>query len=605
MSGVLLLCGGLESLTATPGTEMTLRDREISATGTWQRAAKADESPAAVPAGSRAFADGLRFGKYQVVRLLAIGGMSEVYEALHLGLEKRVALKVLRPDLARNREASQRFLAEGIHAAHIRHTNVVDVSDVGTVKGLPYLVMELLEGENLALMFERTHQLRSRELVDLLLPVVVAVAFGHSKGVLHRDLKPENIFLHHEGTRIIPKVLDFGVSRSTSRGRITVAGSVIGTPHYMAPEQARGEPTDARSDQYALGVMLYEGLTGRLPRDADNLLQILHAVAHDPFSPPSAHVELPGELEAVILRAMARDPEQRFRTAYDLATALIPFASENTRDFWAREIGRAAPGIEDGAFDRVSLPRASLLTEPLAETVVTPELAGDSAPVNTNCGPASVQAQGRRTASGTLSSGTMAWLFAVSVICCSGVVVWSMVRRATGHSNSARLMPKAEDPEFDVDLRVDPNDAMITLDGMPVSVGHYRARFPRNGNEHEFIITADGRISRSIRFQHTPPPEQITLASSKDLQPEPSVKPVLQEYDVVARGAPHKAVSTVHSHRAAPRRDTVAPFHAPTTDSSLIADHPASVDELPDAEPLQPRVRVIGGREPHVQLIDP
>ena len=288
---------------------------------------------------SRALQDGLRFGKYQIIQLIALGGMSEVYEAIHVGLRKHVALKVMRPELAEHAEARRRFVSEGIHAARIRHTNVVDVSDVGIVEELPYLVMELLVGEDLGVLLDRERHLPVADLVDILLPVAFAVAEGHARGVIHRDLKPENVFLHREGRRVIPKVLDFGVSRVLSARRITLNASVFGTPHYMSPEQARGDACDERSDQYSLGVMLYEAVTGRLPRDSTNPLQLLHSVAFETFAPPSAHVELPSAFESVIMRAMDPEPAGRYASMRDLAVAMIPFASESARESWEMELG--------------------------------------------------------------------------------------------------------------------------------------------------------------------------------------------------------------------------------------------------------------------------
>jgi serine/threonine-protein kinase len=294
---------------------------------------------------SRLLEDGDRFGKYEIVRWIARGGMSEVYEAIHTGLKKPVALKVLRGEMAENAEARERFVAEGSNAALVRHPNVVDVSDVGIIDELPYLVMELLEGESLGAVYARAGRLPVSDVVDLLLPVAAAVGLAHEHGVIHRDLKPDNVFLQYEGRRVIPKVLDFGASRVLHDRRITMNVSVLGTPHYMSPEQARGEKaTDARTDQYALAVMLYEGVTGRLPRESNDPLELLHQVAYGPFRPPSELGELPEGLEAVIIRAMAREPSQRFATMRDFALALVPFASDVAREYWSVELAFPSTG---------------------------------------------------------------------------------------------------------------------------------------------------------------------------------------------------------------------------------------------------------------------
>jgi serine/threonine-protein kinase len=292
--------------------------------------------------------------------------MSEVYEAVHDDLKKRVALKVLSPELGQSSEARARFAAEAVNAARVWHTHVVDVTDYGTAHGLPYLVMNLLVGTDLASLFARRRRLPIPELIDLMLPVACAVAAGHAQGIVHRDLKPENIYLHREGPRVIPKLLDFGVSRLLSARRITVNANVFGTPHYMAPEQARGElSTDPRADQYAMGVILYEGLTGQLPRDSGDPHALLYAVAYGSFLPPSAHVALPHGLERVILRAMAHDPNQRFASMDDLARALVPFASAATRTYWqavleASQPSRAAGRAAGGAAKRGRNPNAQV-----------------------------------------------------------------------------------------------------------------------------------------------------------------------------------------------------------------------------------------------------
>jgi tRNA A-37 threonylcarbamoyl transferase component Bud32 len=281
-------------------------------------------------------AEGSLCGRYRVLRLIARGGMSEIYEAEHVDLKKRVALKVLSSELHDSREAHARFSAEAINAAAVSHSNIAEVTDFGRVHGLPYLVMALLAGFDLATLFSKRGRLRVTELVDLLLPVANAVAVGHDQGIIHRDLKPANIFLHHEDGRVLPKVLDFGVSRMLSARRITVNANVFGTPHYMAPEQARGEKgIDPRADQYALGVVLYEGVTGRLPRDEQHPHVLLYAVAYGSFTPPSAYSVLPDGFERVIMRAMQRDPNQRYSCMRELAAALLPYASPLVQAQWA------------------------------------------------------------------------------------------------------------------------------------------------------------------------------------------------------------------------------------------------------------------------------
>ena len=186
---------------------------------------------------------GTRLGKYQIVRLLGAGGMGSVYEATHSEIGKRVAIKTLSPAVAAIPGARQRFLREAQLTSRLDHPHIVDLSDMGTEGRIAYLVMELLAGEDLAHRLERTGRMAPREIVDLMLPVCSALIAAHDAGIVHRDLKPQNIFLASSVQGIVPKVLDFGISKSSDTDAIsslTSTGSVIGTPHYLAPEQPKG-----------------------------------------------------------------------------------------------------------------------------------------------------------------------------------------------------------------------------------------------------------------------------------------------------------------------------------------------------------------------------
>ena len=278
-------------------------------------------------------------GRYEIGRLLGRGGMGAVYEAVHRDLKKRVAIKVLSTALA-GEEAKQRFLREGEAASRIQHPNVVDVTDVGVEGSLSYLVMEFLEGEDLAHRLVRQGPMSPREIADVLLPVCAGLSIAHDEGVVHRDLKPENIFLvrqRHGGVE--PKVLDFGISKLTGRDAVAMTGTLatFGTPYYMPPEQVRGaRQADQRSDVYALGVVLYECLTGRRPFEAENIYSMLHAIGAGEYPPPrTVKPGLPVDVEAVIVRAMQLEPANRFPTVRHLAAALLPFASARARTVWA------------------------------------------------------------------------------------------------------------------------------------------------------------------------------------------------------------------------------------------------------------------------------
>ena len=312
-------------------------------------------------------APGTPLGRYQIVRLMGRGGMGAVYEATHLDLKKRVAIKTLHPAVAATPGARARFLREGEAASRIRHPNVVDVTDVGAEAGVAYLVMEFLEGEDLASRLERAGALSFSESVDLLLPVCAAISVAHDEGVIHRDLKPENIFLartRHGGAE--PKVLDFGISKLSSSGggntlALTGTGASMGTPYYVAPEQVRSAAgVDARSDQYALGAILYECVTGRRAHQGETIYEVIRSVGEGSFPPPRAHrPDIPPALEAAILRAMRLDPGQRFPSVQGFARAVLSFASPGARAKWAPALqGDSGVDARTSSAPRITAPQA-------------------------------------------------------------------------------------------------------------------------------------------------------------------------------------------------------------------------------------------------------
>jgi serine/threonine protein kinase len=290
--------------------------------------------------GKEVLAEGTAFVRYRIVRLLGRGGMGAVYEATHADLKKRVALKTLPKSVAADPLVVARFVREGELASKIRHPNVVDMNDVGVENGIPYLVMEYLEGEDLGSLLDRVRPIPVQQVADILIPTCAAVGTAHEEGVIHRDLKPENIYLANVRGQLTPKLLDFGISKiaeAVSGGSdLTKTSSLLGTPYYMSPEQVRAaKRIDHRSDQYSLGVILYECTTGRRPFEEDNLYNLLLSIVNDDIIPPRQHrPDLPVELEAIIMRAISREAKDRFASTYHLGYALLPFASTAIRAQW-------------------------------------------------------------------------------------------------------------------------------------------------------------------------------------------------------------------------------------------------------------------------------
>jgi serine/threonine protein kinase len=266
---------------------------------------------------------------YEVMQLIGEGGMGSVYRARHTRLfSKHFAIKVLHGDLTRQPEVVGRFLREAEATSALHHPNIVDVLDVNQLPdGRPYIVAELLEGQQLGEYFERNGKLSVGEAVAICRPICHALIAAHEKDIVHRDIKPENLFLVGEGAQRTSKVLDFGISRvGDAAGSNTKTGMILGTPAYMPPEQARGQRVDHRADVYALGAILYEAVTGKAPFESDDPVSTLGAVLTQlPTAPRSFAPDLPPELEAVIAKAMAKSPDDRYASMREFDAALAEF----------------------------------------------------------------------------------------------------------------------------------------------------------------------------------------------------------------------------------------------------------------------------------------
>jgi hypothetical protein len=274
---------------------------------------------------------GLRIHNYQVDAAIGSGGMAEVYVAHHLVFPRKAALKVLQERFSRSADIVQRFINEARAANAIQHPNIIEVIDAGRLEssGAPYILMEYLDGESLGARL-RAGQLPVREAVRIAIETAEAVAAAHDKGIVHRDLKPENIFLvRRDGAPPSVKVLDFGIAKLRSDVANTLAqtqvGMVMGTPQYMSPEQCRDVSTvDHRADIYSLGVILYEMVCGRPPfQSAAGFADLVYAhVAVVPESPRKLTPSLPISLESVILRCLAKSPDDRYASMRDLVDGL-------------------------------------------------------------------------------------------------------------------------------------------------------------------------------------------------------------------------------------------------------------------------------------------
>ena len=274
---------------------------------------------------------GVALGNYRITDALSGGGMGRVYRAQHEILDRPAAIKLLRPEFTENDDLVQRFFNEAKAATAIRHPGIVEVYDFGyTDAGNAYIVMEFLDGVPLARAVEERGQFPETEAASITRSIASALKAAHAKGIIHRDLKPDNVFLipDPDGREARVKVLDFGIAKlanlPASDRRRTQTGVLMGTPKYMAPEQAREAATiDQRADLYSLGCMLYELLVGRPPFDAEGAGEVIALQMFTEPEPPSKYVPVSPEMEAIVMRLLAKEPKDRYQTAAELMDALV------------------------------------------------------------------------------------------------------------------------------------------------------------------------------------------------------------------------------------------------------------------------------------------
>ena len=307
--------------------------------------------------------------KLKVIRKLGGGGMGAVYEVEHLITRHRRALKLIRPEYVKRRSYMRRLIREAGVAGQLQTPYVVETFDAGTMEdGSAYVLMELLDGEQLIDLLERENVLPIERLVGIMTQLCEGVGVAHRAGIVHRDLKPENIFLVRSpsGAERV-KILDFGISKFEDKQdqatRLTTEGTILGTPFYMSPEQAAAREVDERTDVYSVGVMMYEALAGRLPFDAQSVGALFIKIAAGEYLPLKHYrPDVPDAFVSIVERAMHRDREQRFQTMEELRTALLPFARGESR-IRAKTISDAPTPLERSTVAYEEVPVAPALPQ--------------------------------------------------------------------------------------------------------------------------------------------------------------------------------------------------------------------------------------------------
>lgn len=416
---------------------------------------------------------------YEIERPLGVGGMGTVYEARQVRLGRKVALKLLHARFSSDTSVVKRFQREAELAASLGHDNICEVTDLGVAQdGSPYLVMPLLRGQPLCDLLQGEKPLEAPRLVDICSQVLSALGAAHQENIVHRDLKPGNIFITQLGDRTdFVKLLDFGICKVKSQDsadELTHPGTVLGTPYYMAPEQARGaRDIDHRADIYALGVILYEALTGRRPFDGQSYNEIMFSILTESFSLPRA-VEpgIPADLERVILRSMARDPAERYQSAEEMNAALASarLTTKQAQDFM----------------------RTGINTEPAIPMPFTP----DSLPLSTNEAHNSPQDQAAPAmARSPLRKGLWAaGLAAIAVL--SVLVAWML--KATPETEPSlgvpTSVPRALNPAVNAAVPEPSQAHSVTPDVKPLQVVH-----PEASAQSEALVPSPTKAGESAQ----------------------------------------------------------------------------------------------------------
>ena len=270
--------------------------------------------------------------RYEILEIIGTGGMARVYKARCHRLNRLVAIKILREDLAQDAEFRRRFHDESQAVAMLSHPNIVAVYDVSRSSELEYIVMELIDGITLKqYMQKKGNKLNWREALHFITQIVKALGHAHSRGIIHRDIKPHNVMVLRDGS---VKVADFGIARVASGGHSTLTQEALGSVHYISPEQARGSHIDARSDLYSAGVVLYEMITGRLPFEGDTPVSVaIQHINSIPLSPREIDPTIPEALEAITMKAMAPNPDNRYSSADEMLADLEEFRKNPNINF--------------------------------------------------------------------------------------------------------------------------------------------------------------------------------------------------------------------------------------------------------------------------------
>ena len=364
-----------------------------------------------------------KLGRYEILSELGQGAMGIVYKAIDPLIERTVAIKTIKLDLSKEELANfeERFYREAKSAGRLNHPNIVTIYDVGKTDTAAYMAMEFLEGQLLREILDAHTALSIDKIVDIAAQVAEGLAYAHENNVVHRDIKPANIMLVRDG---VAKIMDFGIAQMPTGSR-TLAGTVMGSPKYMAPEQIIGKPVDGRADIFALGVMLYEMLTGESPFDGDNINTIMYRILNvTPVPPKSLAPRIPDAFNYIITKALAKEPEERYQNAMELANDLRNYSHLAIPEAEATALSHHK------TLDRRSTPRSTVGDETILLTKLpgNPDVNADSMHTNKSRTPGSAV----NTSVLGLSKKSLVIAGAIAVL--SAAVIW--ISGKSAHQNN-------------------------------------------------------------------------------------------------------------------------------------------------------------------------
>jgi len=442
-------------------------------------------------------------GRYRIEEQIGEGGMGVVYLSTHTVLGKKLALKVLRGEMAKDEETVRRFMQEAQAATSIGQQNIIDISDFGQLPdGTTYFVMEHLAGQALTKLIKQGGSVPMADAIRIIRQIASALGAAHQVGVIHRDLKPDNVMLiSRGGDPYFVKVLDFGIAKvGGAASKLTKTGMVFGTPHYMAPEQAAGQAVDQRTDVYALGVMMYEMFTGKVPFDADTFMAILSKHMFEPPIPPSERdlgVKL-GAIEDVILKALAKKPEDRYQKMDDLVVDLDTLASGGTIDLGG-SAGMSPPGNLADALEPPSR------TEMRISTAETVELPGRSATPLIVGFLFLLLLGGGAAAAAFFIMGEDGATDAPPIVAEAPDTAIAEPDTGPAVAAAAQVVTESEPEVARVQIQSDPPGASVLIDGAMVGNTPLELRRPTGDAFLDVLVRSRGRVPQTVRVMSASP----------------------------------------------------------------------------------------------------